>query len=155
MGVLNKLFKSNKSSDRFVEKDKDIIIKNLKTRIRRLNYKIFILNTNIDTYKNKILNNLMFEIPFSIGSTVYWIIDDINERNLKEFVVYDDSGKNLGITKFTIAKYIISEHGVGIQFEELLNKGQYTFMVPCDYVGEYIFDNYDRAFYNYKKLVNK
>lgn len=68
---------------------------------------------------NKVNDAPFSELPFSIGETIYWLIGDITDRQVKDLCVIYDEEWDIGVVKFTVYGYIYTKNRVAIMTKEI------------------------------------
>lgn len=71
------------------------------------------------TVDNNIDKCPFINIPYMLGETIYWVVGDIIDRQIKDLCVIYDEQYDIGVVKFTVNGYIYNKNGITILVKEI------------------------------------
>ena len=74
----------------------------------------------LEEYAEELLANGVIVPPCKVGDKIYWVIDNITDRNIKEFCIDYDEKTDMGICEFTVYGFMKREdNSLRICIEEI------------------------------------
>lgn len=58
-------------------------------------------------------------IPYKLGQTIYWVVGDITDRQVKDLCAVYDKDWDIGVVKFTVKGYMYDNQGLRILVKEI------------------------------------
>ena len=109
---------------------------------------------NVERKADYLLANGVIVPPCKVGDKVYWVVDNITDRNIKEFCITYDEKTDFGVCEFTVYGFMRREdNSLRICIEEI---EYYTvfFLYEKD-IGKTVFLTKAEAYKEFAERLNK
>ena len=101
--------------DRLIELIKNCIEENIGVNDPNVSFEV-----DYENITDYLLANGVIVPPCKVGDKIYWVIDNITDRNIKEFCIAYDEETDFGVCEFTVYGFMKREdNNLRIYIEEI------------------------------------